>query len=165
AGHEGVVKVVAVDQIRGKHAAKEHDFRDQEDPHPQRRGVFLLLHVCEVVLQHGMVGNRVVRQGGLRLRQRLPPALSNNRKLLRSPPACLQNCGAAAAKSSATPSRSRPTGSARPLRHISATTADKPWAARIPPPKSKRPRWRARAALATLADRNDTGAACTDIPE
>src|SRR5207244_12973358 len=133
--------------------------------HSQGRSGVLLLDCRGVVLQHGMVGNRVVRKSRLRLRQRLPPVLSNNRKLLRSLPACLQNCGAAAAKSSATPSRSLPTGSARPLRHISATTADKPLAARIPPPKSKPPRWSARAVLATPADRNDSSAACPDLPE
>ena len=32
----------AIDGVDGEHAAEEHDFGDEEDPHPEGGGVFLL---------------------------------------------------------------------------------------------------------------------------
>ena len=45
----------AKDRIRGKHAAKKHDFRHQEDPYSQRIGVLLLFEVLELMCQSGVL--------------------------------------------------------------------------------------------------------------
>ena len=38
-------------RLDGEHAAEEHDFGDQEDPHPEGGGVFLLLVGIELHAQ------------------------------------------------------------------------------------------------------------------
>ena len=45
----------AVHQVGHEQAAEEHDFGDQEHPHPEGRGLELLRHVVEVVLQLRMM--------------------------------------------------------------------------------------------------------------
>src|SRR5450759_1850862 len=87
-GGEGVEVVEAVNEVGAEHAAEEHDFRHQEQPHAQRGGVLLLLSVGEVVEQRRIVslvchrrnfGRRLAcRSAGNRLAilQREPPVPS-----------------------------------------------------------------------------------------
>ena len=56
---------VAVDGVGQEQPAEEHDLLGQEHPHPERRGLLLLLEVREVMRER-----RVVRARA-RLRQRL----------------------------------------------------------------------------------------------
>ena len=49
AGGEGVKVLQAIDEIGAEHAAEEHDFRHQKQPHAERGGIFLLLRVRKVV--------------------------------------------------------------------------------------------------------------------
>ena len=51
ARRESVEVGEAVHEVGAEHAAEEHDFRHQKQPHAQRRGVLLLLSVGEVVEQ------------------------------------------------------------------------------------------------------------------
>ena len=41
----------AVHQVGHEQAAEEHDFGDEEHPHPEGRGLELLVHVIEVMLE------------------------------------------------------------------------------------------------------------------
>ena len=65
-GGEGIEMGEAINQVGAKHAAEEHDFRDQKEPHAERGGVFLLLRVGEVVEQrrvmHFVVSSRDLRR-------------------------------------------------------------------------------------------------------
>ena len=54
---EGGRILVAIDRVGQKQPAKEHDLSDEKNPHAQRAGFALLLHVLEMVLQ------RAVRPG------------------------------------------------------------------------------------------------------
>src|SRR5271157_1630214 len=52
AAHRESVEVgVAVDGVRQHDAAKEHDFRHQEDPHSERGSILLLLQGIELSVQ------------------------------------------------------------------------------------------------------------------
>ena len=53
---------VAVDGVDGEHAAEEHDFGDQEDPHAERGGVLLLCFVIELHAKREGFGVRVISQ-------------------------------------------------------------------------------------------------------
>ena len=44
-----------VHEIGQEQAAEEHDFGDQKNPHPDRRGVLLLLRIFEMVLDVSVV--------------------------------------------------------------------------------------------------------------
>jgi hypothetical protein len=45
----------AVQQVGHEQAAEEHDLGDEEYPHPEDRGLELLRHVVEMVLQPRMM--------------------------------------------------------------------------------------------------------------
>src|SRR5208337_2464753 len=99
-GRECVEILQAVDEVGAKHAAEEHDFRHQKQPHAQRSRVLLLLRVGKVVEQRRIVGfvfHRGYWSGGrLAIVQREPPVPSvlesrRSYKLPRSRPASPQN--------------------------------------------------------------------------
>ena len=49
ASREGFGVHVPVDHVGGEQAAEEHDLGDQEQPHPERGGLLLLLHRVELM--------------------------------------------------------------------------------------------------------------------
>src|SRR5260370_15390614 len=163
---KGVIVRVTIDQISGKHATEEHDLGDEEYPHAEGRGFFLLLHVVEVVLQHGVVSfvpGRFVNYNAP-IRQMPPPVPWSNGRLPRSQPAPLRNCEAAAEKWSATPEWWRPRDWGPLPRRSEASTRDRSWAAGIRRQESRPPQSRAHAAPATRADRRHNAAASPDNP-
>jgi hypothetical protein len=98
----------AVDRVREEEAAEKEDLRHEEDPHPERRGLLLLPHRVEVVLQSGDRSVRRGRDGHVSQRSR-PPRASTCRGLP-SRRAAFRSCPAAAARRSSTRGPSRPTG-------------------------------------------------------
>src|SRR5262249_40932322 len=103
------------DRVAGEQPAEDHQLGRQEQPHPQRAGLALLLEAVELVLQDARIS-----------RQLRPPSGSRSCKPPRSPPAACRSYAPAAARASATPGRSRPTGSARPSSRSPATTGSTP---------------------------------------
>src|SRR5205823_14421230 len=111
-----------VDPVRQEHAAEEEDLRRQEEPHPERGGLVLLPEVLEVMLEEG-VGGVLFGHGQLR-HSASPPSPSawpGSRTRPTSPPASRGSSPLAAATTSPTPARPRPTGSGRPCDSPSAT--------------------------------------------
>src|SRR5581483_934098 len=133
APHKGVVKPIAIDQVSGEHAAKEHDFGDKKHPHAEGSSVLLLLHIVEMVLQHGVMRRVLGRlvDHNRAVRQMLPPVPWSNRRLLRLRSGLLRNYAAAAAMWSAIPGWLRPRDCLLPPRQSEASTEDKSWAADI----------------------------------
>lgn len=65
ADDERVVVFAAIYRIAQEEPAEEHHFRQQEEPHPQVRGIVLLVHVVELVTHvMGMVCVHVVAASG-----------------------------------------------------------------------------------------------------
>ena len=90
--NEGVEVLKAIDEIGAEHAAEEHDFRHQEQPHAERGGILLLLRVDEMMQKRRIVG--FVIQGG-HLRGRMAGA--HLAIVQREPPVplasgCLRSC-------------------------------------------------------------------------
>ena len=54
-GREGVRVHISIDGVASEHAAEEHDFGHQEDPHAQRGGFQLLRAVVEMMPQVRLV--------------------------------------------------------------------------------------------------------------
>src|SRR6185295_5872753 len=66
----------AVENISKEHPAEEHDFSNEESPHPKRARLFLLFHVIEVMGQPVMTCSMTIGQ------LLYPPRMTNSTALL-----------------------------------------------------------------------------------